>query len=780
MFENRTVVCYGMSKNIYSYVSRLETGTHIDFFCDSDEKYVGRSPFMDGKICITPSELFHLENPLVILTVDTKKSINQIETWLNENKIENIRVWDILDRLEYEVDSSWVQTLQQKRVHKFIDLNMHGTTMCNFHCDYCYVWRRHEFENSTILSNHTVKEIRNGLSVEKTGGICFINMCARGETMLSSDIAELAYELLDEGHYVSIVTNGTVKKNIEKILEFPERLQERFFFKLSFHYLELEKRNLFDVFWKNVEAIKRSRCSYTLEITPYDGLVDRIPEIKAMFSEKTGGVMPHISYARDSKKVDYDILSDYSLEEYGRIWGQFDSKMFDLKCRHYGEKIKEYCHAGEWSYLVNILTGDIRACYRQDVIGNIYAPDFKSFPARPVGCDCHMAYCYNNHAFIAWGTVPAIKDYSYLEMRDRIDADGKHWVKEPMRSFMADKLYDTNYAYEENWSDYPKLFEADRKPAFLILNSPDYENVGDIVIAAAEKKFLHDFFPQYDVIEISCEQYQKESDKLKQAVKPDDVIVITGGGYLGSLWLRIEDYTINILQTFRSNKAIVFPQSMFFHQSNAGTVEKRKLQEIIDVHGDILIALRDKHSYETAEKMWGGKKELCLVPDMAFYLSNGAKKRNEKRQGGLLCFRNDKESLNWSDDIAELLQKGVGDIEKINGLPVKSVKLTDRDETIEAAIGYLASKELVVTDRLHCMILCALTGTPCVALDNISRKLSGTFEWIAKCGYISVVHTEEALEGAIRQVRTADSSMHGDLLPKFDGFAKEIESFLYK
>ena len=774
MFEGKTIICYGMGKNIFSYVSRIESKLHIDFFCDSNDKFTGRSPLMDGRTCITPIQLLTITNPFVIITSDKNESVNQIETWLNKNQIENMRIQDVLEKLEYEIDSTWIQKLERKRIHKFIDLNMHGTTICNFHCDYCYVWRQFGFENSAILSNHTIKEIRNGLSVEKTGGICFLNMCARGETLLSKDIVELIYELLDEGHYVSVVTNGTITKNIKRILDFPEKFQQRFFFKLSFHFLELEKRKLLDVFWENVELIKHSKCSYTIEITPFDGLVDKIPEIKNMFLERASGAMPHISYARDSTKKDYDLLSDYSLNEYNKIWGQFGSKMFDLKSRHYGEKVKEYCHAGEWSYLVNILTGDIKPCYRQDVIGNIYDTNFKKFPSCPVGCDCHLAYCFNNHAFMAWGDIPNIKDYTYLQMRDREDVDGNHWVKEPMRNFMSDKLYDTNYEYEDRWDDYSKLFEKDRKPSFVIFNSPDYENIGDIAIAIAEKKFLYDYFPNYDVIEISCEQYQNECYKIIDAITTKDIVVITGGGNLGSLWLRIEDYTINIIQTFHNNKIIVFPQSIFFSKSNIGIIEERKLEETLNGHSDILITVREENSYKIANKMCGNKKNIYLVPDMAFYFSDTFE--NKKKYGGLICLREDRESLTWDKSyISKVMQKEISNIEVIDGLQVDSVSLNDREWVLKKVMDYLKSKEIVITDRLHCMILCALVGTPCIALDNISGKITGTFKWLSDCHYITIIHSEEEIQEAIRQVMAADCNLSFSLQNYFDNYAKEIE-----
>ena len=42
----------------------------------------------------------------------------------------------------------------------------------------------------------------------------------------------------------------------------------------------------------------------------------------------------------------------------------------------------------------------------------------------------------------------------------------------------------------------------------------------------------------------------------------------------------------------------------------------------------------------------------------------------------------------------------------------------------------------MITDRLHVMIFCYLTYTPCLAIDNSNHKVSYVFEYLKKCGYI--------------------------------------------
>lgn len=779
MFEGRKVVCFGIGRNFFPYMKRLEQDVKVDCFCDNNSSRWGSSPFLDERACIAPSRLGEMDAPVVIIMVDVQKFILEIEKQLDEEGLEHYRILDVLNRISCRADSSWLKENAQRHIHKFLDLNLHGITACNFHCSYCYVWRRFGFENGIVLSEHSPGEIRSRLSREKTGGTCFINLCARGETLLCPEVAELVYELLEEGHYVSVVTNGTVTKSIQRILSFPKALQRRMFFKLSFHYLELKKRSLFDLFWNNVNAIRDSACSYTLEITPSDDLVPYVDEIRNMFERKADGALPHVSFARDSTRIDYDILSDYTVEEYNRIWGQFDSEMFRLKSDYYNQKIEEYCYAGQWSYLVNLLTGDIKSCYRQDVIGNLYSPSFEGFPDAPVGHDCHMAYCFNNHAFLAWGTVPEIRCQNYLAMRDRVDRNGKHWVKEPVRSFMKDKLYDTHCYEGDGQYGYEKLVRKNRKPAIVLLNSPDYENAGDHAIALAEKKLLTECFPDYEWAEITCGEFQKKSEAIFRIISRQDIIVITGGGNIGSLWLRIEDYTTHIIEELQENKILIFPQSIYFAPSPYGERERAYFCNVVKKHGRVTVMARDRHSYHWAGEWLGPQVRTLYAPDMAMYLEPVS--ASVSRQGALLCMRQDHESLGWDREKIKKIVKTAGlEVEEISALSEKRIHIRERQEAVTQVLEMLAGKKLVVTDRLHCMIFCALSGTPCIALDNITGKLSGVYEWIRDISHIRLVRAEEEMQAAFDALFLEKACSNAAVFERLQNDFRALADFIRK
>ena len=46
----------------------------------------------------------------------------------------------------------------------------------------------------------------------------------------------------------------------------------------------------------------------------------------------------------------------------------------------------------------------------------------------------------------------------------------------------------------------------------------------------------------------------------------------------------------------------------------------------------------------------------------------------------------------------------------------------NREQLLKQKIEEFQSAELVITDRLHGMIFSVITGTPCIAFDNLMRK----------------------------------------------------------
>ena len=325
-------------------------------------------------------------------------------------------------------------------IKRFITCHV-PVSMCNFKCMYCYIGQIKENKGKIIDFVASPKRIAAQLSPEKLGGLCYFNLCGNGETMMHPQLIDLVYELTGMGHYVDIITNGTLSTKFSEIIErFDENRQAHLFIKFSFHYIELNRVHLMDRFLENVRKIQNSSISYTIEITPHDELIPYIDEIKD-FSMKHFGALPHITVARNEATEEIELLTKLGREEYKYIWGQFDSELFDFKFDIFNQRRCEFCYAGLWSLEIDLATGDYNQCYRGKKLGNLLEDRTIQFEA--IG-RCNLPHCFNGHAFLAYGDIPELEAPTYKAERDRITCDGEHWLKEDCRYFFSTKLYDNN------------------------------------------------------------------------------------------------------------------------------------------------------------------------------------------------------------------------------------------------------------------------------------------------------------------------------------------------
>lgn len=341
------------------------------------------------------------------------------------------------------------------KIKRFIDCYI-PTETCNLRCHYCYITQRRKFNAKIASFSHSPEEIRHAFSKKRWGGICLINMCAGGETLLSDEVLPVVKELLEEGHYVMIVTNGTLTKRFEEISNWPDYLLNRLFFKFSYHFLEMKRLGWTERFFDNVKRTKEAGASFTVEVTPSDELIPYIDELKENCMKYTGALC-HMTIARDDRTKGIDILSDLSWDEYKKVWGDFDSSLFDFKAQIFQKKRNEFCYAGAWSYYLNLESGDLKQCYCGEKIWNIYEKLNEAIPEKPIGHSCSLPYCYNGHAFLALGDIPELDTPTYEEERNRICSDGTQWLKPEMRAFMTTKLYECNEQYNMLKKEYIKF-----------------------------------------------------------------------------------------------------------------------------------------------------------------------------------------------------------------------------------------------------------------------------------------------------------------------------------
>lgn len=284
---------------------------------------------------------------------------------------------------------------------------------------------------------------------------------------------------------------------------------------------------------------------------------------------------------------------------------------------------------------------------------------------------------------------------------------------------------------------YLNINREDKK--VIIALSPDYPNVGDIAIFIAQKMILSKVYPAAKIIEIPMFDYFNWKPFLVDIVNKDDIITIIGGGNMGSIYKGAELRRNDLIRSFPDNRIIGFPQTAsYFYR------EKRKLKNSLNLyekHPSLTFFFREQMSFDFMKKNYNG--EVFLVPDTAMYLMNKLDfSKIIKRNKVLLCFRDDfeKDSVDGIESILVKMIKPYYKVKIIDTSLNVNLKLEDREKIFNDMIDEFRGSQCVITNRLHGMIFSLITKTPCIVVDNLTKKISSTYNtWLKNIPYIYFV-----------------------------------------
>ena len=131
----------------------------------------------------------------------------------------------------------------------------------------------------------------------------------------------------------------------------------------------------------------------------------------------------------------------------------------------------------------------------------------------------------------------------------------------------------------------------------LLMFTPEHGNLGDHMIAFAALKLLKSHFPSKVILEISTSVFKRNERKILNSISHNDILVITGGGWLGSLWPLEDNAFKKIIKQFPDNKIVVLPQTIYFSIGKAGQKEMQQTRTVYEKHKNLFICTRDRQSY---------------------------------------------------------------------------------------------------------------------------------------------------------------------------------------
>ncbi|MFN2744358.1 MULTISPECIES: polysaccharide pyruvyl transferase family protein [unclassified Bacillus (in: firmicutes)] len=305
-----------------------------------------------------------------------------------------------------------------------------------------------------------------------------------------------------------------------------------------------------------------------------------------------------------------------------------------------------------------------------------------------------------------------------------------------------------------------KRFEQYKGKKKIILTLiPSHDNLGDHAIALASRTFVENEFADFEVIEIGINEIYKHAKALRRIRHPEDMVFIIGGGNMGDLY-RHEEWTRRfIMKKFKHYKIVQLPATAHFSETPYGQRELKRAKKIYNAHPRLLMMARDETTYQFMKRHFS-KQTILKQPDMVLYLK---KEQQTERDGVFVCLREDKESFLKPEERKTLLsavRDEYGEAKTFTTTIGKRVSRVSREKELNQLWNRLRGAEVVVTDRLHGMIFCAITGTPCVVIRSFDHKVVEGFRWLQHVPFMKLVenpNTGEVLR-AIEELIKNDSS----------------------
>ena len=287
--------------------------------------------------------------------------------------------------------------------------------------------------------------------------------------------------------------------------------------------------------------------------------------------------------------------------------------------------------------------------------------------------------------------------------------------------------------------------DADRQHVFVAL-AADYGNVGDLAITDAQVRFLEQAFPDAVVEPIPISRSLPAIKRLRKVIGADDIITLIGGGNTGDLYDDIQYLRELFLTSFPRTPTISLPQTIEFSETVYGRWAAWRARRAYNRHRKLAVMARDSRSYERALEMFPRCK-VALAPDVV--LTHDASSPSDERAGVLVALRTDLERA-LDDDARDALVAAASEVDHVRrrDTHVGDVRLS-RPEAVAILADYWQdwrSSSLVITDRLHGMIFAVITGTPCLALDSGTGKVSQFYrDWLEDHPGVSLASSADCI-----------------------------------
>lgn len=311
---------------------------------------------------------------------------------------------------------------------------------------------------------------------------------------------------------------------------------------------------------------------------------------------------------------------------------------------------------------------------------------------------------------------------------------------------------------------------------------PEHGNLGDSAIVIAMRAFFRNLgVPDNGIVEHLPGNFHTISPLLRFSIRRQCILCSPGGGNMGDEYDWEECYRHAFVNAFPNNPIIIFPQTLYYTNSEKGTFLKNRSIEVYNDHLRLCICARERPSFEQMQNLYRNST-IVLTPDIVLAATRETFGVSDQlRQGALLCMRSDREKSvphevisameNWLDS------KGF-QYQYVDTVINEHITPSNRFQYVSQKLNEFAAAKLIITDRLHGMIFSALTETPCIVFKNYNHKVFETYKWLKGCPYIKFVEDEQKIESYLEDIfKIEECHFPPDLLSKdFEPLKQYIRS----
>lgn len=297
------------------------------------------------------------------------------------------------------------------------------------------------------------------------------------------------------------------------------------------------------------------------------------------------------------------------------------------------------------------------------------------------------------------------------------------------------------------------LYYIRRKKIILGLTPPFYfSNLGDHIQTLAIRQWISTNYADHKYIELDKDQGLRILQLLRLFIKSDDILILQGGGNMGDNALWTETRRRTMVRYFPKNKVLIMPVSLHFSESTEGINQRHLSSLTYSQHPDLTLLVRDKQSFDfcLSEQFC---KQVFLTPDIALYFSyDSYKLKSDNKNKILLCLRKDEEIAVNQESIINLLNKEKIDYVLTDTFQQKFIFDFEREKIAREYMEFFSSFRLVITDRLHGLIIAVLTKSKCIVLNNKNNKVFNSKIWFKDLSFIHYCDSESELNKLIQIV----------------------------